>query len=228
MPLECMAPAVTPGIRYDVPEPGHLGCAVGTVKSRLARGRKRLRGRLVCRGVAPAPALAAASAGGAARAAVPTGLAESTVAYAANASGVPALVAVITEGVVKSMFLSNETGNIACRADFPNPDGLLRHGQTGTIVLHRKLHDATVIPTQAIYQFRHKRYVYVVDKDDVVHRREIVPLHEMDDICVINKGVGVGDKIVLEGIRKVHSGEKVEYEFRSPEEVMRKLKNHAE
>ena len=84
----------------------HLGCAVGTVKSRLARGRKRLRGRLVRRGVAPAAALAAASAGGAARAAVPTGLAESTVVYAATASAVPTSVAVITEGVLRSMFLS--------------------------------------------------------------------------------------------------------------------------
>ncbi len=83
----------------------HLGCAVGTVKSRLARGRRRLRGRLVRRGVAPALALAAASAGGAARAAVPTGLAELTVAYAATASAVPKSVAVITEGVLISMFL---------------------------------------------------------------------------------------------------------------------------
>ena len=97
-----------------------------------------------------------------------------------------------------------------------------------------------------------KRYVYVVDKDDVVHRREIVVQHEMDDIFVIKKGVGVGDRIVLEGIRQVRDGEKVEYEFRllrwgrlrrtarvrdgeeveyefrPPEEVMRKLKNHAE
>ena len=83
----------------------HLGCAVGTVKSRLARGRKRLRGRLVHRGVAPALALAAASAGGAARAAVPTGLAESTVVYAATASAAPTSVAVITGGVLISMFL---------------------------------------------------------------------------------------------------------------------------
>jgi RNA polymerase sigma factor (sigma-70 family) len=83
----------------------HLGWAVGTVKSRLARGRKRLRGRLVRRGVAPALALAAASAGGTARAAVPTSLVESTVAYAGAASAVPTSVAVITRGVLISMFL---------------------------------------------------------------------------------------------------------------------------
>ena len=84
----------------------HLGCAVGTVKSRLARGRKRLRGRLERRGVAPAAALAAASAGSGARAAVPAGLAEATVVYATTAIAVPTSVAVITEGVLRSMFLS--------------------------------------------------------------------------------------------------------------------------
>ncbi len=123
---------------------------------------------------------------------------------------------------------NNETGTIAFRADFPNPDGLLRHGQSGTIVIHRKLHDAIVIPKRAILETRDKRYLYVVDKDDVVHRREIVAEHEMDDIYVIKKGVGVGDRIILDGVRQVRNGEKVEYEFRVADEVMRKLKNQAE
>ncbi len=58
--------------------------------------------------------------------------------------------------------------------------------------------------------------------------REIVSEREMDDIYVIKKGVGVGDRIVLEGIRQVRAGEKVESEFHPPDEVMRTLKNHAE
>jgi membrane fusion protein (multidrug efflux system) len=123
---------------------------------------------------------------------------------------------------------NNETGNIPFRADFKNPKGLLRHGQTGTILIHRKLHDATVIPMRSTYEILDKRYVYVVDKDDVVHQREIVIQHELDDLYVIEKGVAVGDRIVLEGTRQVRDGEKEEYEFRPPEEVMQKLKNHAE
>jgi len=118
---------------------------------------------------------------------------------------------------------NNVTGNIAFRADFPNPHGLLRHGQTGTILIHRKVHDAVVIPQRATYEILDKRYVYVVDKADVVHRREIGVQNEMDEIFVIKKGVGVGDRIVLEGIRQVRDGEKVEYEFRPAEEVMREL-----
>jgi len=130
-------------------------------------------------------------------------------------------------GAIEAKF-NNETGNIPFRADFKNPDGLLRHGQTGTILIHRILHDAIVIPQRATFETLDKRYVYVVDKDDVVHQREIAIQNEMDDIFVIKKGLDVNDRIVLEGIRQVRDGEKVEYEFRHPEEVIAQLKNKAE
>ena len=38
----------------------------------------------------------------------------------------------------------------------------------------------------------------------------------------------MNDKIVLEGVRQVHDGEKVEYEFRKPEVALRNQKYHAE
>ena len=68
---------------------------------------------------------------------------------------------------------------------------------------------------RATLEIMDKRYVYVVDKDDVVHQREIVIDHELEDLFVIKKGVGVDDKIILEGIRQVHDGEKVKYEDRA-------------
>jgi membrane fusion protein (multidrug efflux system) len=123
---------------------------------------------------------------------------------------------------------NNATGNIPFRADFPNPDGLLRHGQTGTILIHRTRKNALVIPQRAVFEKFDKRYVYVVDKDDFVHEREIVIGKELEDIFLIEQGVGVGDKIVLEGFRQLRDGEKVEYEFRPPDEVMGKLKYHVD
>ncbi len=107
---------------------------------------------------------------------------------------------------------NKETGNIAFRADFPNPDGLLRHGQAGSVLIHRVLTDALVIPQRATFELLDKRYVYVVDKDDVVHQREIVIQSELEDVFVIKQGVSPDDKIVLEGVRGVSDGEKVEYE----------------
>ena len=82
-------------------------------------------------------------------------------------------------GAIEAKF-NNETGNIPFRADFPNPDRLLRHGQTGTVLINRTLKNAIVIPQRATFEILDKRYVYVVDKDDVVHQREIVIQNELD------------------------------------------------
>ena len=71
--------------------------------------------------------------------------------------------------------------------------------------------DAVLIPQQATFMFLGKRYVYVVDKNNVAHQREIVIQNEVDDRFVIKQGVGVSDKIILEGVRRVHDGTKVEY-----------------
>jgi membrane fusion protein (multidrug efflux system) len=129
-----------------------------------------------------------------------------------------------------------ETGNISFRADFDNlfvqVNGntlpKLRHGQTGNVLIHRTLPNAIVIPQRAVFEILEKRYVYVLDKDDVVRQRLITIDHELEDIFVIKKGLDVNDKIVLEGVRQIKEGDKVEYEFRSPEEALANQKNHAE
>jgi len=62
--------------------------------------------------------------------------------------------------------------------------------------------------------------VYVVDKDNVVHQREIVVQHEVDEVFVIKKGgLDVTDRIVLDGGQPLRDGEKVECEFRKAEEA---------
>jgi len=126
---------------------------------------------------------------------------------------------------------NNTTGNIAFRADFPNPSGLLRNGQTGTVLIHRQIKDAIVIPQRATYEILARRYVYVVDADNVVHQRDITLESEQDDIFVIQDGLKEGEKIILEGLRQVRDGDKLkEYEFRKPEDVLDPdhLKYHAE
>lgn len=129
---------------------------------------------------------------------------------------------------VESNF-NNETGNIPFRADFPNPDRLLRHGQTGTVLIHRKLQNVVVIPQRATYEILAKQYVYVVDEDNVVHQRDITVQSEQEDIFVIQDGLDEGDKIILEGIRQVRDGDKLEnYEYVEPTEVLDNLKYHAE
>ena len=70
-------------------------------------------------------------------------------------------------GAIDAQF-DTSTGNIPFRADFPNPDRLLRHFQTGNVLIHRTLSNAIVIPQRATFEILNKRYVYVVGEDDVV------------------------------------------------------------
>lgn len=130
-------------------------------------------------------------------------------------------------GAIEADF-DNRTGNIPFRADFPNPDRLLRHGQTGTILVNRIEKNAVVIPQRATYEILAKTYVYVVGEDDTVRQREIKIKNELEDIYVIAKGLEPGERIVLEGIRQVRDGDKIECEFAEPEEVLGHLKFHAE
>lgn len=130
-------------------------------------------------------------------------------------------------GAIEADF-NNENGNIAFRADFPNPDHLLRNGQTGKIQLSHVVKNALVIPQRAKFEILAKTYVYVVDENDIVHQREIIIQKEMDDIYLLKSGVEANEKIILEGLRQVRDGEKVEYEYHTPEEVLANLKFHAE
>jgi membrane fusion protein (multidrug efflux system) len=121
-----------------------------------------------------------------------------------------------------------ETGNFKYRADFPNPEGLLRNGQTGNVLIHRVLKDAIVIPQRATFEVLDKRYVYVIGEDHAVHQREIQIEKEMDDIFVIKKGLGPHDEILLDGVQQVREGQHVTFDTVSPEKALANLKFHAE
>ena len=91
-----------------------LGCPVGTVRSRLARGRERLRGRLVRRGLISAGQSGPASVRDVAPKSVPAALMKSTIevvlhAHRGNvltAGAVSTSVTALAEGVLRAMLLT--------------------------------------------------------------------------------------------------------------------------
>ncbi|MBS1559147.1 MAG: efflux RND transporter periplasmic adaptor subunit [Bacteroidetes bacterium] len=134
-------------------------------------------------------------------------------------------------GIVKTIEadFNNETGNIAFRATFPNPKGLLRHGETGNILINDEMKNALIIPQKATFEVLEKKYVYIVDKDHVIHQREIGISAELPDLYVISSGVTEKDNIMLEGIRKVRDNEKIgEYKYEDPKKVLPSLKVYVE
>jgi len=133
-------------------------------------------------------------------------------------------------GVVQTIEadFNNETGNIAFRATFPNPKGLLRNGETGSVLMTVPLKNALIIPQKATFEVLEKKFVYVVDKDKHVHQREVTVGSEMPDLYIITGGLKPGDRIMLEGIRKVKDGEEIEYAYEKPEKVISHLQVYSE
>jgi membrane fusion protein (multidrug efflux system) len=122
----------------------------------------------------------------------------------------------------------HETGNIAFRARFPNPDKLLKHGETGKVLMTIPLGNALVIPQKTTYEIQDKIYVFVVDKNNVVKSRNIAIRGQMPDLYVVESGISETDRILLEGVQKVKDNDKINYEYQVPQEVISHLRLKAE
>lgn len=124
---------------------------------------------------------------------------------------------------------NNETGNIAFRAAFQNPKGILRHGETGNIMMPIELKNAIIIPQKSTFDVLDKKYVYVIDNKGVITSNQITIAQEVPHLYVVATGLKPTDKILLEGIGKVKNNEKIKYNFVSLEKELAGIKNiHAE
>jgi membrane fusion protein (multidrug efflux system) len=91
------------------------------------------------------------------------------------------------------------------------------------------LKNALIIPQKATFEILEKKYVFVVDKEKVIHQREIAIAAEMPDLYVIKEGLSENERIVLEGIRKVKENDKLEeYEYLDPKIVIPHLNVYVE
>ena len=129
--------------------------------------------------------------------------------------------------VIESEF-DSETGNISFRASFPNPDKLLKNGETGKVLMTVPVKNALIIPQKATYEIQDKMYVFVVDRNNVVRSREITLTGEMPDLYVVESGITANDRILLEGVQKVKEDDKIKFEYQKPKEVLNHLKLKAE
>jgi membrane fusion protein (multidrug efflux system) len=134
-------------------------------------------------------------------------------------------------GVVETIEadFNNETGNIAFRAAFPNPGGILRHGETGNLLMPVSFPDAIIIPQKSTFDVLDKKFVYVVDENNVLNARQITIAHEMPHLYIVASGLNPTDKILAEGLGKVKNNEKIKYTFVSFKKELTEIKKlHAE
>jgi membrane fusion protein, multidrug efflux system len=129
------------------------------------------------------------------------------------------------KGVIETIEgeFDKNTGSIPFRARFPNPDFLLKHGETGKVQLTVDLKNALIIPQKATFELQDKTYVYVLDEKNIVKARSITIAQKLPNLFVIESGLAENDKLLLEGVQTVREDDKIDPVFTTPKEVIEHL-----
>ncbi|MDE7189377.1 MAG: efflux RND transporter periplasmic adaptor subunit [Muribaculaceae bacterium] len=97
--------------------------------------------------------------------------------------------------------LATATGSATVKASFPNPDAMLRSGNTGLILMPMTVQAALQIPQSATYDIQNMKFCYVVGDSSIVHSTPITVADQNDGKnYVVTSGLKPGDVIVVEGV----------------------------
>ncbi|EHK9048294.1 efflux RND transporter periplasmic adaptor subunit [Vibrio vulnificus] len=99
-----------------------------------------------------------------------------------------------------------ETLNLRVRIQFENPENKLKPGMLLNTALAFPAIEAPIIPVQALEYSGTKRYVYVIGSDNKAKRTEVLLGARVENQVVIESGVSIGDKIVVQGIVNMRDG----------------------
>jgi len=102
------------------------------------------------------------------------------------------------------------TGTIKVEVTFPNPDNILRPGQYAKIrTATDTVHNALLVPQNAVLETQGQYQVAVVDSDNKVTLRTVTMGEQVGRLQVIQNGVSPGERVVTEGLQKVRDGMEV-------------------
>jgi len=102
------------------------------------------------------------------------------------------------------------TGAVKMRAEFPNSEGLVLPGQYVRVFIDGAiLKNAVLIPQKAVLQTQQGDLVMIVDKENKIEARPIQVADAIGKDFLVEKGLAVGERIVLEGVIKARPGQSV-------------------
>ncbi|MDO9155653.1 MAG: efflux RND transporter periplasmic adaptor subunit, partial [Sediminibacterium sp.] len=104
---------------------------------------------------------------------------------------------------------NENTGAIAFRARFPNPNKLLKHGASGKARLTTSVENAIIIPQKATFEIQDKTFVFIVDKDNIIQMRAFKPGRRVAQYYIVEAGLKPGEHIVYEGVQSIRQGTKI-------------------
>lgn len=108
---------------------------------------------------------------------------------------------------------NTQTGSFNVRANFPNPNRLLRSGGSATIQIPTELEGVILIPQNATVELQDKRIALIVDNENKV---KFVPIEVRavpgGKYYVVDKGLNTNDKFLVEGVGIITEGTKIKPE----------------
>ncbi|MDA9556232.1 efflux RND transporter periplasmic adaptor subunit [Vibrio sp.] len=116
-----------------------------------------------------------------------------------------------------------DTLNVKVRIHFDNQDTLLKPGMLVSTQLSFAPIQAPIIPVQALEYSGTKRFVYVVSDDNKVKRTEVKLGQRVENQVVIDSGLVIGDRIVVQGVVNMRDGAQVK--LLSPEGTQKSKDN---
>ncbi|MBB1312402.1 efflux RND transporter periplasmic adaptor subunit [Aliivibrio sp. SR45-2] len=102
--------------------------------------------------------------------------------------------------------INAETLNLRIRIDFPNKELKMKPGMLMAATLDFPAINAPIIPVQALEYSGTKRYVYVIGDDNKVIRTEVILGARVENRVVIEKGLDIGQDIVVQGLVNMRDG----------------------
>lgn len=116
--------------------------------------------------------------------------------------------------------LATGTGTMNFKAAFGNPNKLLVPGMFARVILPGEVRSgALLIPQRAVQQLLDKTVVTVVGEGDKTEMRAVKMGARVGTMWVVEEGVTVGDRIVIEGFLKTPPGTAVAVKMIGPDEL---------
>lgn len=102
------------------------------------------------------------------------------------------------------------TGSSQIRADFPNPEHILKSGGSGSIIIPHNDANAILVPQDAIVEVQNKHFAYILGVGNKVKYTEItIDPNNDGKNYIVTSGLKVGDKIVVSGVTALTDGQEI-------------------
>lgn len=102
--------------------------------------------------------------------------------------------------------VNNTTGAISLRASFPNPNDILRHGNTGTLKMEELRPGVILVPQVAVMELQDKTFVYVVGDDNKIKMKAVIIDGISESNYIVKEGLKPNDKVVISGLDRLEDG----------------------